>query len=726
MDPEIGPGDTVEVFGLYVGDDYVTLSGSGDYYLTKTSLSNQPSVTVRYPNGGESIMIGTQVQVSAHATDDNAVTGVTFYYSSDGGSNWDIIGEGARISGTAIDGVWNSTWNTDGLSAGTNYMVKVVASDGTFTSEDRSDSTFFVTKYAPSGGALAYIYSTDATSALSYKSLLDANGYSATLIPLSDVATTDFSTYAALIIGSDTGSMSSWSDIASVSAVQDSSKPIIGLGEGGYALFGQLELDTGHPQGWHGSRNSIYVVDASHTIFKMPNAISIPRSKEILLYSSTEHVGIYLPEIPSNIVVLGREVDSTTHYPLTLERDRYLLWGFTASPESMTEVGKDLFINVVGYNYEKGNRLSDWPMSKHDAARTGYNADETKLSPPLVKSWEFEGISGDVFDTISTAGGTIYIGMDASTEGLDSNKVYAIDGATGLKRWEFILDAGGRGAMGVTPAIANGLVYFGGQQDDKLYALDAKTGQIVWEFTGVGTMYCSHPAVIDGVVYAKGKDTLYALDAYTGVKKWEFTTAGNGRSSPAVGDGTVYIGSSDGFLYAIDSETGKEKWNLPDSSGIYSNPVIWDDTVYINQEASSSTTIKALDAETCTLKWTITRENELGYLGDGALTVANNVLYASIWKGENGHGKLYAVDASTGSELWAFDLGAEGITASAVANGAVYVSGRENKMIYALDATTGVEKWHYKCDGTISLSPIIADGVLYVGTWSKLYAFVPK
>ena len=145
MDPEIGPGDKVGVYGFYVGDDYVTLSGDEDYYISKTSASNQPSVTVRYPNGGEAISIGTQVQVSAHATDDTAVTGVTFYYSRDGGSNWILVGEGVKVSGTDKDGTWNNAWNTDGLSAGTNYMIKAVASDGASTGEDRSDGAFSVT-----------------------------------------------------------------------------------------------------------------------------------------------------------------------------------------------------------------------------------------------------------------------------------------------------------------------------------------------------------------------------------------------------------------------------------------------------------------------------------------------------------------------------------------------------------------------------------------------------
>jgi parallel beta-helix repeat protein len=123
-------------------EDYVTLSGSEDYYIMKTSVTDPPSVTIRYPNGGESISNGTQVQVSAHATDDAAVTCVTFYYSRDGGSNWTLIGDDVKVSGTDKDGAWNRTWNTEGLSAGMNYMIKAVASDGTSTSEDQSDGTF--------------------------------------------------------------------------------------------------------------------------------------------------------------------------------------------------------------------------------------------------------------------------------------------------------------------------------------------------------------------------------------------------------------------------------------------------------------------------------------------------------------------------------------------------------------------------------------------------------
>ena len=140
-------GDTAYIYvnGIAINEGVQIIGAPGNtvkFDISATSAENLPSVTVRYPNGGEAISIGTQVQVSAHATDDAAVTGVTFYYSRDCGSHWTLIGEGVKVSGTDKDGTWNRAWNTDGLSAGANYMIKTVASDGAFTSEDRSDSTF--------------------------------------------------------------------------------------------------------------------------------------------------------------------------------------------------------------------------------------------------------------------------------------------------------------------------------------------------------------------------------------------------------------------------------------------------------------------------------------------------------------------------------------------------------------------------------------------------------
>jgi len=107
-------------------------------------------VTVLHPNGGESILLGTQVQVSARATDNTTVASVTFSYSNNSGSEWNSIGAGTRVSGTDKDGIWNRTWNTSGLGAGSNYLIRAVADNGTSTREDQSDSTFSLTSTPPS------------------------------------------------------------------------------------------------------------------------------------------------------------------------------------------------------------------------------------------------------------------------------------------------------------------------------------------------------------------------------------------------------------------------------------------------------------------------------------------------------------------------------------------------------------------------------------------------
>ena len=133
-----------------VGSDSDISNPSSIDITVKKSSTNPPSITVLHPNGGESIPIATQMLVRTHATDDTAVTNVTFSYSNNSGSDWNLIGAGTRVSGTDKDGIWNRTWNTSGLGAGSNYLIRAVADNGTSTSEDQSDSTFSLTSTPPS------------------------------------------------------------------------------------------------------------------------------------------------------------------------------------------------------------------------------------------------------------------------------------------------------------------------------------------------------------------------------------------------------------------------------------------------------------------------------------------------------------------------------------------------------------------------------------------------
>ena len=200
---------------------------------------------------------------------------------------------------------------------------------------------------------VAYIYDTDTRSAESFVQLLENGRFSVQLVQLAKVATTDFDKYRLIVVGNDTGDTGTWGTPQAVSAIGKSGRPVIGLGEGGYALFGKLLLKTGYPQGSHDSDDlQTYVMDRNHPIFNKPNRITIPsRYPVIQLYTASGSVEIHLEKIPSDVIVLGRYTggNDNDHYNLTLEDKKFFLWGFTDSPATMTKTGQALFLNVVHY-----------------------------------------------------------------------------------------------------------------------------------------------------------------------------------------------------------------------------------------------------------------------------------------------------------------------------------------------------------------------------------------
>jgi outer membrane protein assembly factor BamB len=123
-----------------------------------------------------------------------------------------------------------------------------------------------------------------------------------------------------------------------------------------------------------------------------------------------------------------------------------------------------------------------------------------------------------------------------------------------------------------------------GSYDKKVYALNGATGAKKWEYL-TGGMVNSSPAIgADGTVYFGSLDkNVYALNGGTGVKKWEFLTGDGVSSSPAIGsDGTVYVGSLDGKVYALNGATGAKKWEFVAGKRVDSSPAIASDgTVYV-------------------------------------------------------------------------------------------------------------------------------------------------
>ncbi len=259
---------------------------------------------------------------------------------------------------------------------------------------------------------------------------------------------------------------------------------------------------------------------------------------------------------------------------------------------------------------------------------------------------------------------------------------------------------------------------------------------VKWTFHTHGEVVSS-AAVVGGVVYVGSNDgRLYAIDEETGTEKWNFETGARIPSSPAVADGVVFFGSYDGNFYAVDVATGKLRWKfadpgerrfaathlhgsvpvgetMPDPFDVYlSSPVVWKGAVYFG---SGDGKVYALDAASGSVRWTFAT----GDVVHASPAIADGRLYIGSWDSF-----FYALDAATGKEVWRFKTGEDhdthnqvGIQSSAtVADGVVYFGCRDSNL-YALDAATGAKRWVYNNKGSwVIVSPIERDGKVYFAT----------
>jgi hypothetical protein len=256
---------------------------------------------------------------------------------------WGSISDGRRLGSASLrsDGSFaiqitippEASPGLHQILADVNYGYDQASTDITVTNPNRS---------------AAYIYDNDLTTANNFKNLLDSNGVNTTLIQIDNVAGASLYPYDLILVGSDSGYTGQWGTQLAVDRLRQSGKPVLGIGEGGYALFGKLNLDIGYPHGSHGFEIGMEVVDPALPCFNTPYDIPIPPVSSLTLYNNSSNtVQINVQSPPNDVTLIGREIGAQTHYVLLAQGGRYLLWGMDGPPSSMTTIGQDLFVNAV-------------------------------------------------------------------------------------------------------------------------------------------------------------------------------------------------------------------------------------------------------------------------------------------------------------------------------------------------------------------------------------------
>jgi outer membrane protein assembly factor BamB len=347
--------------------------------------------------------------------------------------------------------------------------------------------------------------------------------------------------------------------------------------------------------------------------------------------------------------------------------------------------------------------------------------------------WEFEAAEPGGFVATPWINGDAIFATALHMRGFRlAGRAYAIDPATGRKRWEFDADRTMLPTASA-PVLADGRVYFGeGMHANfscKFRCLDAASGAPLWDFDTTDHIE-STPTVIDGVVYfGAGNDGLYALDARTGRRLWQSAGDLHIDASPWVGGGKVIVGSGPSRRYktlcvtALDARTGRRLWQTPTPLPAWGSPRVADGRVFVGlgngrlTEGAKPPEVPAgallcLAEDDGRVLWTVPAADAVFQQP----TVAGDRVY---FGSRDGH--LYAVQARTGELVFKLPMGGPVIAPPAIADGFVYVV-TMNGRVRSLRAEDGRERWafdlalHTHARPLVVAAPRTVGGRLYLAT----------
>lgn len=307
-------------------------------------------------------------------------------------------------------------------------------------------------------------------------------------------------------------------------------------------------------------------------------------------------------------------------------------------------VGRIALFAALGLVAAGTANAADWPQLRGDALRTGVSSE--KLLPPLTLAWRFTAGSQTLNGAAPViAGDTAYFSARAATGG----SLYAVDVATGEKRWEF---PGGNGLprgvnFPVSPVIADGKVY-AVTSDGILYILNAKTGKKAQPEYELGEAVAAAPVVTDGVIYlstSSGRVHAMRADTYEAVWKADYNIGDPIVGAPIVASNMVYLQTLGNVIHAVAQGTGRRMWTYRVPRGIPLNGVTYTEGSLLIPNGNQLLSLQPRSGQP---RW------ERRFASDllGAPVAEGGQIYVCVKDDLSDEAKFFALKNSDGKEIW--------------------------------------------------------------------------
>lgn len=317
-----------------------------------------------------------------------------------------------------------------------------------------------------------------------------------------------------------------------------------------------------------------------------------------------------------------------------------------------------------------------------------------------------------------------------------SGTTYGVNAQTGVAAWK-AANPGGGGNYIISPAVTSDAVVVPDMSTSKLFSYNTNTGALLWSKNYIYSSYYASPVVKNGIAYIANNDRITGYTVNNGVAVKEMMMPNNyGANSLNLVNDLFITATCGGYLFGISAE-GIKQWEYQSNYGCYhNNPAINKGIIYI---LSSGGKLSAVNAATGAEVWS---RDESQYVENASVVYYDGMLFVT------GIGnKAYAFEAYDGDLVHTYTLPDNEYiyyyAAPTIVDGKLYLLTNEATLV-AYDVSSESIAWQKKLDiaggrmmGRITIdnrtesvsalsSVVVANNMLFVTAGKTLYALTVK